>query len=78
MTNTNHTMSNGQKTMAFFSSIDFKTQGAILAAIATHYGISSVEAFEEVTDNEAEHLLDYLTNEVRTATRLLMKRHGFA
>ncbi len=32
--------------------------------------------YEEVTDEEAEHLLDYLVGNTRTAASLLMKRHG--
>lgn len=71
MTNSNHII-----TTAFFAATDAKTKTAILAAIAKHYGISESEALEEVTDEEAEHLLDYLTGSIRTATSLLMKRHN--
>jgi len=71
MTNTNHTA-----TIAFFAATDSKTKNEILSAIAKHYGISESEAFDEVTDIEAESLLDYLTGSIRTATSLLMKRHG--
>jgi DNA-binding transcriptional ArsR family regulator len=73
MTNTNHIA-----TIAFFAATDAKTKTEILAAIAKHYGISKSEALEEVTDEEAESLLDYLTGSIRTATSLLMKRHGIA
>lgn len=69
---------NGKTTASFFSSIDFKTQGSILGAISEHYGIDKVEAFKEVTDDDAEHLLEYLTGAIRAATSLLMKRNGFA
>lgn len=65
-------------TIAFFAATDAKTKTEILAAIANHYGISESEALEEVTDEEAESLLDYLTGYDRTATSLLMKRHGIA
>ena len=57
-------------------SVASDTKQRILDAIAKHYGISSSEAFEEVTDPGAEHLLDYLTGSVRTATSVLMQRHG--
>ena len=69
---------NAAITKAFFAATDAKTKTEILAAIAKHYGISQSEALEEVTDDEAESLLDYLTGSVRTATSLLIKRHGIA
>jgi hypothetical protein len=70
--------SNMNSTIAFFSVTDSKTKNEILSAIAKHYGISQSEALEEVTGEEAESLLDYLTGSIRTATSLLMKRHGIA
>ncbi len=69
---------NAAITKAFFAATDAKTQSEILASIAKHYGISQSEALEEVIDDEAESLLDYLTGSIRTATSLLMKRHGMA
>ena len=59
----------------FFSVVDSDTMAAILTAIAGHHGISSEEAFAEVTDAEAEHLPDYMVEPQRTATSLLMQRH---
>jgi len=73
MSNTNHIA-----TIAFFAATDVKTKTEILTAIAKHYGISESEALEEVTDEEAEHLLDYLTGSIRTDTSILMKRHNIA
>jgi hypothetical protein len=67
-------MSNHLTTLAFFAAADAKTKTNILEAIAKHFGISAAEALEEVTAPEAEHLLDYLTGSIRTATSLLMKR----
>jgi hypothetical protein len=67
---------NNEATAAFLAAIDAKTKDAVLNNIATNYGISPSEAFAEVTDNVAEHLLDYLTEPVRTATKVLMARHG--
>lgn len=63
-------------TAQFLSVIDRPTKKSILENIAIQYGISTQEAFEEVTHEESEHLLDYLTGSVRTATSLLMKHHG--
>jgi hypothetical protein len=69
---------NAAITKAFFAATDAKTKSEILASIAKHYGISESQALEEVTDDEAESLLDYLTGNIRSATSLLMKRHGIA
>lgn len=71
-------MKNNQITIAFFAEIDYPTKTLILQNIANHYNITTAEAHEEVTDPEAEHLLDYVTGPQRAATSLLMKRHGFA
>jgi len=40
--------------------------------------ISRDEAFEEVVDDEAEHLLEYVTGVERNATLILMKKYGYA
>jgi hypothetical protein len=71
-------MTNGQKNKAFFSMTDAKTARDVLSAIATHYGITSDEARADVTSDDSEHLLDYLTGATRTAVSLLMKRNGLA
>ena len=73
MNNTNKTENN---TELFLSVIDAKTKAAILNNIAAHYGITADQAFAEVTDDEAEHLLDYVTGPERAATSVLMQRHG--
>lgn len=61
-------------TEAFLNSIPSETSAAILEHIAHRYGITTKEAFEEVTDPEAENLLDYLTGSVRAATHVLIQR----
>lgn len=63
-------------TERFFSVIPPQTRNEILDNVANHYGISRQEAFEEVTDTEAESLLDYVTGPTRAATSILMQRHG--
>jgi hypothetical protein len=65
-------------TKKFFAATDAKTKAAVLENIASHYGITPAEAEEEVTDDEAESLLDYVTGPTRAATHVLMKRHGLA
>jgi hypothetical protein len=69
-------MTNAQATSRFLASIDAKTKAAILENIATNYGITQAEALAEVTDNDAEHLLDYVTGPERAATSVLMQRHA--
>lgn len=69
---------NATITKKFFAATDAKTKAAVLDNIASHYGITPAEAEEEVTDDEAESLLDYVTGPVRAATHVLMKRHGLA
>lgn len=60
----------------FLNVIDGDTKTAILKAIGNHYGITPEEAFAEVTDDEAEHLLDYMVEPYRGAALVVMKRHG--
>jgi hypothetical protein len=69
-------MKNSQINAAFLAATDVATKNAILANIANHYGITSAEAYAEVTDVEAEHLLDYVTGPERAATSVLMQRRA--
>lgn len=59
-----------------FAVIDSKSRAAILSNIAATYGISSEDALAEVTHQDAEHLLDYVTGSARSATSVLIQRHG--
>lgn len=69
-------MTNSQLNSAFFAAIPAVTKNEILKEISKHYGISVDEAFEEVTHEEAEHLLDYVTKSIRNAVSGLMQKHG--
>ena len=69
-------MTNSEITNKFFSVITMKAQGLILANIAAHYGITTQEALLEVTDPEAESLLDYITGSERGAVSILMQAKG--
>jgi hypothetical protein len=60
----------------FLGSCDVKTMDEILGSIGKHYGISRERVMTEIYHADAEHLLDYLTGEIRTATHVLMKRRG--
>ena len=66
----------GSQNKAFLDAIDGRTRSEILKAIAKHYDITEAQALDEVTDPEAENLLDYLTEPIRSATNVLMKRKG--
>ena len=70
-------MTNSQKTLKFFMTTEYKVQNDILSSIAKHYGITQSEAFEEVTDRQAEHLCDYIADQgLRAGTKLLMSKKG--
>jgi hypothetical protein len=71
-------MTNAKKNYSFLRSADVQTREAVFAAIGNHYGITRSEAQDEVTSADAEHLLDYLTGSVRTATSVLMRRANLA
>ena len=71
-------MTNATINSRFLAATDTKTRGQILGAIAKHYGITADQAFNEVIDEDAEHLLDYLTEPVRSAARVVMARHGLS
>lgn len=71
-------MTNAEITRKFFGLTDRRTINKILDNIAAHYGITRMEAMNEVLDDEAKSLLDYVTGAERTATSLLMKRHWLA
>ena len=71
-------MNNAQVTKMFFAATDAKTKAEVLTHIANNYGITQAEALDEVTDEEAESLLDYLAGSIRTAVSVLMRRHRLA
>lgn len=71
-------MTNAQNTKAFFAVTDSKTKAKVLANIAGHYGISQADALVEVTDDEAESLLDYMTEPARAAVSVLLQKHRLA
>ncbi len=68
-------MNNAQINQAFLAATDAKTKGELLESIAKHYSISTQDALKEVTNDDAEHLLDYLVEPTRSAVTVLMQRH---
>lgn len=69
-------MTNAAKTTQFLASVTPETKNDILDNIAQHYGITREQAYAEVTDDEAEHLLDYVTGPTRSGVSLFMSRNG--
>ena len=65
-------MTNSEINKGFMDAVHPKVRARIIESIAERYGITQGQAFDEVTQPEAEHLLDYLTEPVRTATGVLM------
>jgi len=72
----NATITQGSITKVFLARTDTKTLKAVLSQVATHYGISEAEAYEELTDDGAESLCDYLQEPTRSAVYVLLQRHG--
>lgn len=68
--------SNAKTTIIFLSKTSKAARDMILNNIANHYGISRDEAFDEVTRDDAEYLLDYVTGPERAAVQVLMQRRG--
>jgi phosphohistidine phosphatase SixA len=70
-------MQNQERNKLFLNLVDKDTRNEIVNSIATHYGTDAESIIEELTDNdEAEHLLEYMTEPQRTATSALMLRHN--
>lgn len=67
-------MNNGETNRSFRASLDAETSGKILASIADDYRTSVMAIFEEVVDEEAQNLLEYMVEPMRSATSVLMQR----
>lgn len=63
-------------TANFLAVIEGEAKAEILSGIAKHYGISADAAYEAVTSDGAEHLLDYMVEPQRSAASVLMQAHG--
>jgi hypothetical protein len=71
-------MTNSAKTYLFLRNASAQTRDTVLNAIANHYGISKNEAFDEVTSEGAEYLVDYLTGNLRFTVHTMMRQAGLA
>jgi hypothetical protein len=70
------TMTNADMTKKFFGATTVHVRDLILRNIAEHYGVTWQDALDEVTQDEAECLLDYVTGPERDRTMRLMFQHG--
>jgi hypothetical protein len=69
-------MENHEKNKTFLTDTDSKTRSEILTSIAHQYEITIEAAASEVTNVGCEHLLDYLTGSIRSATSVMMQQKG--
>lgn len=69
-------MNNSERTTKFLSVITAEAKDMILKSIAAHYGVTKDEIYAELTDPEAEHLLEYMVEPHRSAAHIVMKRHN--
>jgi hypothetical protein len=67
-------MKNQKINQEFLARTDDATRREILESIARHYGISQKDAFNEIVGENAEHLLEYLVEPIRSAVSVLMQR----
>ena len=63
-------MTNSEITKAFLSVVDLETLELIVDNIAKQYGITTDQVFDEIFDEEAESLMDYITGEIRPTVSL--------
>lgn len=59
-------MTTGAKNKAYLESLTEKQKATILYNVASNYLINTGMALEEITSDEAESLLDYLSGDLRT------------
>ena len=70
------TMKKNDINRSFLSLVDEKTKLEILSSIAKDYGASNDEVYQELVNEEAELMLDYMLEPCRSATYILMQRHN--
>ena len=67
-------MTNATTTTAFLNSLDLRIKNEILSNIANHYGVTNEQAEEEVTDEDAECIMDYVTGPLRATVSLFFNK----
>lgn len=61
-------------TTAFLQQLSPKLKNTVLKNIASHYSITINEAYSEVTHEDAEGLMEYITGPERAAISLFYKQ----
>ena len=67
-------MTTGAKNKAYLESLTATQKATILYNVASNYLINTEMALEEITGDEAESLLDYLSGDLRTEVYGHMQR----
>ena len=70
---------NGDKNrrlMQVLADADRRIANQVVSNIAAHYDIATKQVFDEIFDAEAEDLMDYLTEPVRSAAFVILKKKG--
>ena len=67
-------MTTGAKNKAYLDSLTATQKATILYNVASNYLINTEMALEEITGDEAESLLDYLSGDLRTEVYGHMQR----
>ena len=68
------TNSNADNTERFFNAVGKVVATEIVTNIANHYGTSTANIYDELYDEDAEALLDYVTIN-RAAVSLMFKKY---
>ena len=71
---TNNNMTTAQINKAFLNSLDSRIVKEIMSNISNHYGITTEEAYDELFDNEAESIMDYITGNIRQSVSLFYNK----
>ena len=68
-------MTNSEINKNFLNSITYDEKEVILTSIAQHYGIDEEAIYDELIDEEAENILDYMVEPLRLKAYALMQKH---
>ena len=67
-------MNNSKLNQLFLNSITPEMNLIVLSNIANHYGITNEDAKNEILDEEAESIMDYITGSTRSAISVIYQR----
>ena len=67
-------INNGKINELFLSTLDGKTYQEIVGSMANHYGITIDQATDELIDEDAENILEYLQGGVRRGCSALFQK----